>query len=123
MCVQKPPHDYSHQLYEKYKEAFDEYITYTVRISSSYMLVFNFRLHSMTTNNSKKFIFKFHQHASIFLPWDWKETVADRLYCLSRFWFPLSLSGFYLVLFLRISLTKMVFLMKEWNELGTICLI
>ncbi|KAI5680407.1 hypothetical protein M9H77_01634 [Catharanthus roseus] len=30
MCVQKPPHDYSHQLYEKYKEAFDEYITYTV---------------------------------------------------------------------------------------------
>ncbi|KAL2535560.1 Cullin-1 [Forsythia ovata] len=26
MCTQKPPHDYSQQLYEKYKEAFDDYI-------------------------------------------------------------------------------------------------
>ncbi|PSS14662.1 Cullin-1 like [Actinidia chinensis var. chinensis] len=26
MCTQKPPHDYSQQLYEKYKEAFEEYI-------------------------------------------------------------------------------------------------
>ncbi|CDP03526.1 unnamed protein product [Coffea canephora] len=30
MCTQKPPHDYSQQLYEKYKEAFDDYITSTV---------------------------------------------------------------------------------------------
>ncbi|KAL3531439.1 hypothetical protein ACH5RR_010761 [Cinchona calisaya] len=30
MCTQKPPHDYSQQLYEKYKEAFDEYISSTV---------------------------------------------------------------------------------------------
>eukprot|EP00257_Ricinus_communis_P016852 XP_015575146.1 cullin-1 [Ricinus communis] len=26
MCTQKPPHDYSQQLYEKYREAFEEYI-------------------------------------------------------------------------------------------------
>ena len=26
MCTQKPPHDFSQQLYDKYKEAFDEYI-------------------------------------------------------------------------------------------------
>ncbi|XP_052205390.1 cullin-1-like isoform X1 [Diospyros lotus] len=26
MCTQKPPHDYSQQLYDKYKEAFEEYI-------------------------------------------------------------------------------------------------
>ncbi|OVA15009.1 Cullin [Macleaya cordata] len=30
MCTQKPPHDYSQQLYDKYKESFDEYITSTV---------------------------------------------------------------------------------------------
>lgn len=30
MCTQKPPHDYSQQLYEKYKEAFDDYIASTV---------------------------------------------------------------------------------------------
>lgn len=30
MCTQKPPHDYSQQLYEKYREAFEEYITVTV---------------------------------------------------------------------------------------------
>eukprot|EP00262_Sarcandra_glabra_P016333 TRINITY_DN5291_c0_g1_i4.p1 TRINITY_DN5291_c0_g1~~TRINITY_DN5291_c0_g1_i4.p1 ORF type:complete len:771 (+),score=152.72 TRINITY_DN5291_c0_g1_i4:157-2469(+) len=27
MCTQKPPHDYSQQLYDKYREAFEEYIT------------------------------------------------------------------------------------------------
>ncbi|KAF3795761.1 Cullin-1 [Nymphaea thermarum] len=27
MCTQKPPHDYSQQLYDRYKEAFEEYIT------------------------------------------------------------------------------------------------
>ncbi|KAF8660575.1 hypothetical protein HU200_057600 [Digitaria exilis] len=27
MCTQKPPHDYSQQLYEKYRESFEEYIT------------------------------------------------------------------------------------------------
>ncbi|ONK62973.1 uncharacterized protein A4U43_C07F10080 [Asparagus officinalis] len=30
MCTQKPPHDYSQQLYEKYKESFEEYIMATV---------------------------------------------------------------------------------------------
>lgn len=30
MCTQKPPHDYSQQLYDKYREAFDDYITTTV---------------------------------------------------------------------------------------------
>ena len=27
MCMQKPPHDYSQQLYDKYRESFEEYIT------------------------------------------------------------------------------------------------
>ena len=31
MCTQKPPHDYSQQLYDKYREAFEEYINSTVR--------------------------------------------------------------------------------------------
>ncbi|KAK3248376.1 Cullin-1 [Cymbomonas tetramitiformis] len=30
MCTQKPPHDYSAQLYERYREAFNEYINATV---------------------------------------------------------------------------------------------
>ncbi|KAI3804647.1 hypothetical protein L1987_26348 [Smallanthus sonchifolius] len=30
MCTQKPPHDYSQQLYDKYRESFQEYITSTV---------------------------------------------------------------------------------------------
>ncbi|KAG4932060.1 hypothetical protein JHK87_046062 [Glycine soja] len=30
MCTQKPPHDYSQQLYDKYKESFEEYIVSTV---------------------------------------------------------------------------------------------
>ncbi|KAG0472152.1 hypothetical protein HPP92_016698 [Vanilla planifolia] len=30
MCTQKPPHDYSQQLYDKYKESFEEYISLTV---------------------------------------------------------------------------------------------
>ncbi|KAE8665461.1 Cullin-2 [Hibiscus syriacus] len=30
MCTQKPPHDFSQQLYDKYREAFEEYITSTV---------------------------------------------------------------------------------------------
>ncbi|XP_057468036.1 cullin-1-like isoform X2 [Actinidia eriantha] len=30
MCTQKPPHDYSQQLYDKYQESFEEYITSTV---------------------------------------------------------------------------------------------
>ncbi|KAI4349627.1 hypothetical protein L6164_010192 [Bauhinia variegata] len=30
MCTQKPPHDYSQQLYDKYKDSFDEYIRTTV---------------------------------------------------------------------------------------------
>ena len=31
MCTQKPPHDYSQQLYDKYREVFEEYISSTVR--------------------------------------------------------------------------------------------
>ena len=31
MCTQKPPHDFSQQLYERYREAFNEYITSKVR--------------------------------------------------------------------------------------------
>ncbi|GER55913.1 cullin 1 [Striga asiatica] len=43
MCTQKPPHDYSQQLYDKYRESFEEYITSTVLPSlrdkhSEYML-------------------------------------------------------------------------------------
>ncbi|RHN64247.1 putative S-phase kinase-associated protein [Medicago truncatula] len=30
MCTQRPPHEYSEQLYEKYKETFEEYIKSTV---------------------------------------------------------------------------------------------
>ncbi|GAB4851262.1 hypothetical protein Ancab_030558 [Ancistrocladus abbreviatus] len=30
MCTQKPPHDYSQQLYDKYRESLEEYITSTV---------------------------------------------------------------------------------------------
>ncbi|MCD7471288.1 Cullin-1 [Datura stramonium] len=30
MCSQRPPHNYDQQLYDKYKEAFDEYISSTV---------------------------------------------------------------------------------------------
>ncbi|KAL5996036.1 Cullin-1 [Asimina triloba] len=30
MCTQKPPHDYSQQLYDKYRESFEEYIISTV---------------------------------------------------------------------------------------------
>lgn len=30
MCTQKPPHDYSQQLYDKYRESFEEYIMPTV---------------------------------------------------------------------------------------------
>jgi cullin 1 len=30
MCTQKPPHDYSQQLYDKYRECFEEYIRTTV---------------------------------------------------------------------------------------------
>ncbi|KAG4133226.1 hypothetical protein ERO13_D08G083600v2 [Gossypium hirsutum] len=30
MCTQKPPHDHSQQLYDKYREAFEEYISSTV---------------------------------------------------------------------------------------------
>jgi len=31
MCTQKPPHDYSEQLYGKYRDAFNTYITGKVR--------------------------------------------------------------------------------------------
>ncbi len=31
MCTQKPPHDYSEQLYSRYRDAFNIYINETVR--------------------------------------------------------------------------------------------
>lgn len=31
MCTQKPPHEYSEQLYERYKRVFKDYLTATVR--------------------------------------------------------------------------------------------
>ena len=31
MCTQKPPHDYSEQLYNRYKDAFHSYISEMVR--------------------------------------------------------------------------------------------
>jgi hypothetical protein len=31
MCTQKPPHDYSKQLYERYKKTLEDYIKSTVR--------------------------------------------------------------------------------------------
>ncbi|KAL0730531.1 hypothetical protein Bca4012_026624 [Brassica carinata] len=37
MCTQKPPHDYSQQLYNKYREAFEEYINSTEK-HDEYML-------------------------------------------------------------------------------------
>jgi cullin 1 len=30
MCTQKPPNDYSQQLYDKYREAFEKHITEAV---------------------------------------------------------------------------------------------
>ncbi len=35
MCTQKPPHDYSEQLYTKYRESFEKYIKERVSSSSS----------------------------------------------------------------------------------------
>uniref|UniRef100_A0A3Q7EGE9 Uncharacterized protein n=1 Tax=Solanum lycopersicum TaxID=4081 RepID=A0A3Q7EGE9_SOLLC len=37
MCTQKPPHDYSQQLYDKYREAFEEYIITTVRVAAVFI--------------------------------------------------------------------------------------
>ena len=34
MCTQKPPHDYSEQLYNKYRDAFTKYITNSVSTNS-----------------------------------------------------------------------------------------
>lgn len=39
MCTQKPPHDYSQQLYDKYREAFEEYITTTVRVAALFICI------------------------------------------------------------------------------------
>lgn len=43
MCTQKPPHDYSQQLYDKYKESFEEYISSTVRKN---LAIFAYSRHS-----------------------------------------------------------------------------
>ena len=37
MCTQRFPNDYSHQLYDKYRESFEEYIISSVRNISSYI--------------------------------------------------------------------------------------
>ena len=42
MCTQKPPNDFSQQLYDKYKDAFDEYINTTVWKSPLLMFFFCF---------------------------------------------------------------------------------
>lgn len=42
MCTQKPPHDFSQQLYDKYKEAFDDYIRSTV-VSLFFFVCFGFK--------------------------------------------------------------------------------
>ncbi|CAI9259811.1 unnamed protein product [Lactuca saligna] len=42
MCTQKPPHDYSQQLYDKYRESFEEYITSTVSELISFFLCIKF---------------------------------------------------------------------------------
>lgn len=34
MCTQKPPQDYSQQLYDRYRESFEEYINSKVHIYS-----------------------------------------------------------------------------------------
>lgn len=49
MCTQKPPHDYSQQLYDKYKESFEEYITSTVKYISPFYLfyVYSVDCHNM----------------------------------------------------------------------------
>lgn len=36
MCTQKPPHDYSQQLYDRYRESFEEYIAQMVRTRASF---------------------------------------------------------------------------------------
>jgi hypothetical protein len=39
MCTQKPPHDYSQQLYDKYRESFEEYISSMVSTAAWYLFV------------------------------------------------------------------------------------
>lgn len=36
MCTQKPPHDYSEQLYNRYRDVFCVYINESVRLGGSY---------------------------------------------------------------------------------------
>ncbi|CAD6342359.1 unnamed protein product [Miscanthus lutarioriparius] len=47
MCTQKPPHDYSQQLYDKYRESFEEYITSisTLWLQPLYIFVSNSNNH------------------------------------------------------------------------------
>lgn len=42
MCTQKPPHDYSQQLYDKYQEVFQEYIGSMVRVFRNSLFIFPF---------------------------------------------------------------------------------
>lgn len=39
MCTQKPPHDYSEELYTRYKGAFNKYITDKVGAAPFFILV------------------------------------------------------------------------------------
>lgn len=45
MCTQKPPHDYSQQLYDKYRESFEDYIASTVRVITFFRSYFALNLH------------------------------------------------------------------------------
>lgn len=38
MATQKPPHDYSQELYEKYKETFEDYIKSTVLLLNKFSI-------------------------------------------------------------------------------------
>jgi len=40
MCTQSPPHDYSQQIYYKYRETFEEYITSMVRNTTCFLAIF-----------------------------------------------------------------------------------
>ena len=43
-CIQKPPHDLSQQLYEKYGGIFEDYATHTVSIPSTRFFIFIYLL-------------------------------------------------------------------------------
>lgn len=71
MCTQKPPHDHSQQLYEKYKEAFDDYIHSTVVtwvIESWVHLIYNACLRTFE-GNSFTFLDRLEVVSVSVIPW------------------------------------------------------